>query len=220
MEITPHTAKPEPEAGVDAGYEATMALEARVAEARDRADRRRLRRSILTAALSGVSALILLAAALYTDTASNGLDVNSSPTTVALTTTNMVGGSSVTGTLQVLNSGSLAMRYAIKSTTTENVLADQLDLTIKSGVSTCNTANFGLSGSVLYGPDDLGKTTGLNLVGDPAQGAQSGDRTLAGNANETLCLQVKLPVATGATYQGRTTTATIALIAEQTANNP
>jgi hypothetical protein len=72
----------------------------------------------------------------------------------------------------------------------------------------------------VYGPGDLGSSTGLNILGNPAQGAQAGDRTLNAGANEVLCLQVSLPLSSSDTYQGRTTTATLAFIAEQTAHNP
>jgi hypothetical protein len=66
---------------------------------------------------------------------------------------------------------------------------------------------------------DLGSTTGLNLVGSPVSGADTGDRVLAAGASETLCLKVMLPFATDNTYQGATTTATFNFVAEQTKNN-
>jgi hypothetical protein len=194
----------------------------------DRQSLRRLRRSILVVLLSGGSVSVLLVSALYTDVTSipantftiGTLDISSSPTSAAITAASMSLGTTTVSSLQVLNSGSLALRYAIRSTTTENVLASQLDLTVKSGVSSCTTSGFGSSGTVLYGPGDLGSTTGLALVGSSVQGAQAGDRTLAAAANETLCLQVSLPSNAGPISQNLSTTATIDLIAEQTTNNP
>ena len=118
------------------------------------------------------------------------------------------------------NAGGGQLRYAVTSTTTEDTLAAQLDLTIKSGVTTCTNGGFGASGSVLYGPADLGSTGGINVIGDSAQGAQAGDRTLNAAASEVLCFQVSLPLSTGDAYQSLTTTATFAFNAEQTANNP
>ena len=56
--------------------------------------------------------------------------------------------------------------------------------------------------------------------GNPAAGAQAGDRTLAAAANETLCFRVTLPSGTGNAYQSATTTTTFTFDAEQTANNP
>jgi hypothetical protein len=60
---------------------------------------------------------------------------------------------------------------------------------------------------------------GVDIVDDPAQGAQAGDRVLAPAAGEELCFQVVPPgdVTTGA---GLTTTATFTFQAEQTAYNP
>jgi len=57
------------------------------------------------------------------------------------------------------------------------------------------------------------------IIGDPAQGAQAGDRTLAASGNEVLCFNVSLPSSTGDAYQGLTTTATFNFQAEQTKNN-
>jgi hypothetical protein len=120
----------------------------------------------------------------------------------------------------VSNAGTLQLRYAVTSTTTENALAAQLDLTVKTGVTTCTNGGFATDGTVVYGPGDLGSTTGVNLIGDPGTGAQAGDRTLNAGANEVLCFRVSLPLATGNSFQGLTTTATVAFVAEQTANNP
>jgi len=166
--------------------------------------------------------------ALFTDTASvpanafstGTLDISTSPTSALVTFSGMAPGDQVTAPITVTNAGSLNLRYAVTSTTTENTLAAQLDLTIKTGVTTCTNAGFGTDGTIIYGPGDLGSTAGINIIGDPAQGSQSGDRTLAPSANEVLCFKVTLPSTTGDSYQGLSTTATFAFQAEQTANNP
>lgn len=166
--------------------------------------------------------------AIFTDTQSvpnnafstGTVDISTNPITALVTFSGMAPGDEVTNPITVTNAGSLVLRYAVTSTTTENVLAAQLDLTIKTGVVTCTNAGFGASGTVIYGPGDLGSTAGTNVIGDPAPGAQAGDRTLAGSANETLCFNVKLPSSTGNSFQGLNTTATFAFQAEQTANNP
>jgi hypothetical protein len=64
--------------------------------------------------------------------------------------------------------------------------------------------------------------TALNgaSFGNPAQGAQAGDRVLAGGASELLCFQVSLPLSTNNTFQGATSLATFTFDAEQTLNNP
>jgi len=166
--------------------------------------------------------------AVFTSTASNPANsfstgtivISTSPASAFITFSAMVPGDVVTAPLTVSNTGTAQLRYAVTSTTTENTLAAQLDMTIKSGVTTCTTGGFGTDGTVLYGPGDLGSTTGVNVIGDPTQGSQAGDRTLSASTGEVLCFQVSLPLASGNTYQGLTSTATFAFNAEQTANNP
>jgi len=149
------------------------------------------------------------------------IDISTNPTTALVTFSGMAPGDQVTNPITVTNAGSLQLRYAVTSTTTENTLAAQLDMTIKTGVATCTNGGFGSSGTVIYGPGDLGSTTpGTNVIGNPAQGGQAGDRTLNASANEALCFHVELPSGTGNSFQGLTTTATFAFAAEQTANNP
>jgi hypothetical protein len=184
-------------------------------------------------ALLGIGLLGLMAGlaglALFTDSASVGnntfstssIDIATSPTTALVTFSGMVPGDTVTNPLDVLNNGTLQFRYAISSVATNADtlgLKDALTLTIKSGVTTCTNAGFASSGTQLY-TGDLDDGAGGKLVGDPAQGSQSGDRTLNASASETLCFRVQLPsAATGP--QGATTTATFTFDAEQTVNNP
>lgn len=184
---------------------------------------------LTTGVLTGlVAALTLTAMALFTDTASvpantfttGSVDITTSPTTALVTFSAMAPGDQVTAPITVSNAGTLQLRYAITSTTTENVLATQLDLTVKSGVATCTNAGFGATGTVIYATGDLGNTTAVNLVGNPTQGSQAGDRTLAASANEILCFNVSLPSGTGNGFQALTSTATFAFVAEQTVNNP
>jgi spore coat-associated protein N len=189
--------------------------------------KRKLAASIVVLALL---ATILTAGALavFTDTQSVGantfstgdVDISTSPASALVTFSGMLPGDQVTAPITVTNDGSADMRYAITSTTTENVLAAQLDLTVKSGVASCTNANFGASGTVIYGGADLGSLAGVNIVGDPAQGAQAGDRALVAAASETLCFNVTLPLATGNAFANLTSTATFAFAAEQTRNNP
>lgn len=190
-----------------------------------------IKRIAATIAVLAVTAglLSLSVLALFTDTASvpanafttGTVDINTSPTTALVTFSNMAPGDEVVSPITVSNDGSLQLRYAVTSTTTENTLAAQLDLTIKSGVTACTTGGFDTDGAVLYGPDDLGSTTpGDNVIGNPAQGDNPpGDRTLAASTSEVLCFKVSLPIATGNTFQNATTTATFAFQSEQTTNN-
>ena len=187
-------------------------------------------RLLVTALLFGTAAATAVTAttgALFTDTASvpsntfstGTVDISTTPASALVSFTAMAPGDQVTNPITVDNLGSLQLRYAITSTTTEAVLAAELNLTIKTGVTTCTNAGFTADGAVIYGPADLGSTTGLNLVGDPAQGAQGGERTLNAATNEVLCFNVALPLSATNASQGLSSTATLGFIAEQTANN-
>ena len=185
-------------------------------------------KALLSAAvvLVGVATVAVTSLALFTDTASVGsnafttgtIDINAAPATAVITMPAMVPGDQVTAPLTVSNDGSLELRYAIESATTEDVLASELVLTVKSGVTTCDDANWAADGSTLYA-GRLGSTGTDAIVGSAAPGADAGDRVLASTANEVLCLNVTLPLASTA-GQGTTTTATLDFLAEQTANNP
>jgi spore coat-associated protein N len=166
--------------------------------------------------------------AIFTDTASvpnntfsvGTLDISTNPATALVTFSGMAPGDQVTNPITVSNAGTLQLRYAVTSTTTENTLAAQLDLTIKTGVTTCTNGGFGSSGTVIYAAGDLGSIAGTNVIGDPTQGDDTGDRTLAGSGNEILCFNVTLPSSTSNSFQGLNTTATLAFQAEQTSSNP
>lgn len=186
----------------------------------------RLITSGLVLSAAGGALVVTATGALFTDSAvvsansftTGTLDVSASPASAVFNISNMAPGDVQYAPLTISNDGSLEMRYALSSTTTENTLAGQLDMTINTGVTSCDASGFS-SGTTVYGAGDLGSTSGVKLIGDPATGAQTGDRTLAASASETLCFKVILPLATGNSFQGTTTTATLTAAAEQTANN-
>jgi hypothetical protein len=143
--------------------------------------------------------------------------------TALITYSNMAPGDKVTELLTVTNNGSLELRYAVTSLATNadnKGLRSQLDLTIKSGVTSCTNADFDTDGTTLYDHDVLGSDPAINVIGDPTPGPNLGDRTLAASADEVLCFQVELPFDTDNAYQDATTTATFKFWAEQTKNNP
>lgn len=168
---------------------------------------------------SGVSAFFTDTASVGANTFTNGtVDLTTSPTTAAISYSNMAPGDVVTNPVTVGNAGSLAMRYAVSSTATNTDskgLKDQLALTIKTEDSGGGCSAF--TGTSLY-TGDLDSTAG-KLIGDSATGAQAGDRTVAAGANEVLCVRATLPSGTGNAFQGATTTATFSFDAEQTKNN-
>ena len=179
---------------------------------------------VLTAA--GGALAVTATGALFTDSAgvsansftTGTLDVSASPSSAVFNVSSLAPGDVEYAPLTISNDGSLEMRYALSSVTTENSLAAQLDLTVNTGVSTCDASGFN-SGTTVYTTGDLGSTTGVNLIGDPTTGADTGDRTLAASTNEALCFKVSLPLSTGNSFQGTTTSATLTAAAEQTANN-
>lgn len=193
-------------------------------------DRRRRTRTFVTLSLAVIGAGAVMSSALFTDSTNIGSNsftngtvvISTDPATTAFTASNMAPGDSVYGTVKVSNLGTLPMRYSMTSNATNadsKALASQLQMTVKSGVSTCDAAGFA-GGSTLYNAGALGGlAASLNILGDPSTGQQTGDRSLAAAANETLCFRVTLPTSTSNTYQGATTTATLTFAAEQTTNN-
>ena len=103
----------------------------------------------------GASVVAVTSLALFTDSASVGansfttgsVDINATPASAAVSMPAMAPGDQVTNPLTVNNSGSLDLRYAMESTTTENVLAGELVLTVKSGVTACNNAGWAADGT-------------------------------------------------------------------------
>jgi len=141
---------------------------------------------------------------------------------LTLSTAGMVPGDSVTDDVVVENDGSVQLRYALSTTSTNpdaKALRDVLTLTVKEpDVSTPGTPCNDFDGASVLAATVLG-ASGAGF-GSPAVGAQAGDRVLAAAANETLCFRVTLPSGTGNAYQAATTTTTFTFDAEQTPNNP
>ena len=186
----------------------------------------------------GASVFLVLALALawthdtlavFTDQDTNGsntftaatISLSLNPASAVVSYSTMQPGDSVTNSMVVTNNGNATLRYAISSSATNadgKALKDQLTLTIKTiDVTTPGTPCDNFDGTQLY-TGDLDSTAG-KLVGDNTQGAQAGDRSLSASTNETLCFRASLPLSTGNTYQGATTTATFTFDSEQTANN-
>jgi len=181
----------------------------------------------LLSATSGLGGLAVFTdqAAVDGNTFTTGtIEISTNPTTALVTFSDMAPGDEVTAPLTVTNdSTTLELRYSVTSLATNTDTKDlraQLDLTIKEDVTTCTTAGFDTDGTILYDPADLGGDPAINVIGDPTQGAQAGDRVLAASANEVLCFNVELPLTTGDAFQDATTTATFTFDAEQTINNP
>lgn len=140
---------------------------------------------------------------------------------LTLTTTAMMPGDSVTDDVVVENDGSAELRYSMTTASTNTdlkALRDVLSLTIKTiDVTTPASPCDNFDGATTLYNGVLGASSAA--FGDPTQGAQAGDRTLAAAGSETLCFRVTLPSTANNSYQGASTTTTFTFDAEQTANN-
>jgi hypothetical protein len=185
-------------------------------------ERRRKRRRGIVALLAALSLMTIGAGSItlaqFTDTSTSTwsfttgtIDISTTPTLTAVTA--LMPGDDATQPLTVTNGGTADLRYAM-STAATNALGDQLQLTIKEEDAGGGCAAF-TGASVLA-------ATALDgaAFGDPAQGVQGGERTLAAGANEILCFRVSLDLSTGNSFQGVSSAATFTFDAEQTANNP
>jgi predicted ribosomally synthesized peptide with SipW-like signal peptide len=145
------------------------------------------------------------------------------PATAMFTVSNMAPGDVEYGGLEVTNNGSLELRYAMTTTADDtSTLDEQLDLTIDvvtgPGVDGIWYTDDDVVGAAnIYGPNGVLSSA---FFGNPAQGGQAGDRTLASLASERLRFKATLPLDTDDSYQGTTCTVAFVFDAEQTANNP
>jgi Camelysin metallo-endopeptidase len=143
-----------------------------------------------------------------------------------LTSALMMPGDTQRSAVTVENIGTAQLRYAVAQTSTDADtlgLRDALYVVVKT--EDTGAGAFGTDGD--YCDDSNGTSVHAsaamgasgNLVGNPAQGGQAGDRTLNAGNNEVLCFYVSLPSNTSNAYQGASTTTTFTFSAEQTANN-
>ena len=199
-----------------------------------RQDRRRRRRRLLGLVIGALGLVSLgagqLSLAVFTDqetvtgTFSSGSVILDDVKIDALTLSmaGMVPGDTITDDVVVENDGSVQLRYALSTTSTNpdtKGLRDVLTLAVREiDTTTPGTPCNDFDGVVVLAGTVLG-ASGAGF-GNPAVGPQAGDRTLNAAANETLCFRVTLPSGTGNAYQGATTTTTFTFDAEQTANNP
>jgi hypothetical protein len=194
--------------------------------------RDRCRRGLLALLIAGTAIISMVGAfsslAVFTDSqavagnvfTTGTIDISVAPATAVLTATTMMPGDTVNGSALVTNGGTAQLRYSITGIATNadaKGLASQITITIRQLGTSCAA----FDGTQLYS-GVVGYAT-TNLVGNPAQGGQAGDRVLnpaPATNNETLCMRATLPLGTGNTYQGASTTMTFTFDAEQTANLP
>lgn len=126
------------------------------------------------------------------------LDIELGSAETTLTATNMAPGDTVSGRLDLTNAGTLPLLYAISATTDGGALGAWLRFDVWRA-DDC-TASPG-SESLLVA-DLLLDAPRVAVLGDPATGRQSGDRSLAPDAGETICLQATLPAGAANETQG------------------
>lgn len=183
----------------------------------------------LTVASIGVGAVSL---AVFTDTETVTADFTTGSIildaakidALTLTSANMMPGDAVTGSVDVENDGNSQLRYSLNTTSTSvpgpnaGVLNAALTVEVRTVDATTPLVkcdNF--DGTVLQVSEVLGASN--IMFGDPSPTIGTGDRTVNAAATDVLCIQVSLPLATGDTFQGATSTTTFTFNAEQTANN-
>ena len=192
-----------------------------------------MKKVVISLLVIGVVAAIALvgAVALFTDSETNPsnsfstgtVDLAINPVTAMFTVSNMAPGDIDYSGVQVTNSGSLQFRYAMTTTADGNsTLDEQLDLTVDVVTGAGNDTIWFTSDDVvgeanIYGPDGA---LAVAAFGDPTQGTDTGDRTLAASGSERLRFKVTLPLSTPDAYQGTSCTVSFVFDAEQTANNP
>jgi len=183
-----------------------------------------------------ISAATMFSLALFTDSVTDQSTFTAGtivldPTKIAamdLTNTAFMPGDSQRSPVEVKNTGSGQLRYAVSQTSTNPDTKD-LRSTLLLVVRTADTGggtDFATDGD--YCDDATGTSLRAsaaigasgNLVGDPTQGSQSGDRTLNAGASEVLCFYVTFPLSASNSLQGATAVTTFTFAAEQTSNNP
>ena len=180
-------------------------------------DRRRRRRGLI-AVLLGLSILTVgsgvFSLAVFTSTDdttgsfSTGTIVLDAEPELTFNATAIFPGDSGAQTVNVANTGTGELRYAMSSSSVDpDGLGDELHLVITEGA--CPG-----SGAILW-DDPLNGAA----FGSPNQGPDTDDRTLVSGGSEDLCFAWDLPLGTVTSFQGTSMTITFSFQAEQTANN-
>jgi hypothetical protein len=190
--------------------------------AQDHAPARRKRRRMLVAMLLASSLATVGAGAMSLAVFTDGKASTGAWTTgtiilgvtpsAAFSASNIMPGDTGTQVIAVQNTGTGALRYAVTTAISGDTkgLAAQMTLAITTGPVVSGAC----TGTSLYS----GSLTAAAL-GNPAQGADAGDRSVAAGATDNLCFQWTFPKASGNAFQGAATNASFTFAAEQTANN-
>ena len=197
-------------------------------------DRDRRRRLIATAGIVGLAFVgigQLTTGALFEDSASASvsyasgnvaIQANGSAATTLAAATNLAPGDTVYRAVNVSNSGSLDLRYAVSGITTveTKTLSSVLRYTVYYGVSNAQCAAGNVGGGTALASNMLIGTSSTPVVGSNANGADPGDRSIAAAAPaDALCVAMNLPLATTSAFALASATVQLTFDAEQTKNN-
>lgn len=187
---------------------------------------RRLALGVGAASVAIVGVAGLASSALFTsqDTSTGNsfttgtVAINTGAGAAVFTVANMAPGDVNYGKVPVANDGSLELRYAMTSSssnTDSKGLASTLTAKVVAvpSAATCDAAAIP-GGTAIYS----GALSNA-AFGSTAAGNQSGDRTLAANSGEALCVEVTFPKAASNGVQGAATSTTLTFDAEQTLHN-
>ncbi|WP_421734891.1 TasA family protein [Cellulomonas sp.] len=209
--------------------------------------RRRLWTTVAIVGLAAIGATSLTTSAIFTDNDATSASIETGTVDLAIGQSvpftfvpqNLAPGDSTFMPLQILNNGSLALRYATYSAadvtangTTDPVLDPPsvpgdlrtvLQLSVFENLTDtqCNAAGVAASTRINADSTVSGWTTAARpLLGANTQGLDAGDRELIAGASEWLCFRVDFPSGSGNEFQDTGVTLALTFNAEQVANNP
>jgi hypothetical protein len=191
---------------------------------------------LLALTATSVAAGTMFSLALFTDSVTDQSTFTTGtivldPTKIGamnLTSSALMPGDNVRTSVEIENDGTAQLRYAVSQTSTNpdtKDLRSQLLLVVRTadtggGTDFATDGDYcdDATGTSLHASAAMGASG--NLVGDPTQGSQAGDRTLNAAASEVLCFYVSLPIGATNAVQGATAVTTFTFAAEQTSNTP
>lgn len=134
--------------------------------------------------------------------------------TASILAPNMAAGDTVTGFIEVSNTGFLAQRYAVTTTGTSAALP------ANAAMAAALTAGVAArpSGTPCGATQDAAGQDAVVPAGTTLQTLSIGRRDLAAGTSERLCFYVTLPLSAGNASQGGAASFTLTFVAEQ--NNP